>query len=265
MDCESLLIELTQKCNLNCLYCFYRDYGRIENEISKNDIINILQKYKHIDNIYLTGGECTLAIDFLDIIKICSEKAPVTIFTNGVSLSETEFLDKVDKYVSNYIITYDEFNDDYPCRKLINKTNTAIKKILLISPEKLIVKVCINKYNYKNLDNIFSYLKEIGVRKVSINFIHNIEKSENQFELDLNELKGVFDILDSYDSIRYINYYDDIKNFYLNKEHNLSNRCKAGKSFFFYDCKGNLHNCPANCNNLKTCLSKECTSLYEMF
>ena len=61
MNCESLLIEITQKCNLNCLYCFYRDYGRIENEISKNDITNILNKYNSVDNIYLTGGECTIA------------------------------------------------------------------------------------------------------------------------------------------------------------------------------------------------------------
>lgn len=265
MNCESLLIEITQRCNLNCLYCFYRDYGRIENEISKDDIIKILNKYYHVNNIYLTGGECTIATDFIDIIKKCSKKAPVTIFSNGITLSESDFLEKVDEYISNYIITYDEFNEDYPCRKLINKTNMAIKKILLKSPDKLIVKICINKYNYKNLENIFNYLKEIGVKRVSINFIHNILKSENQFELELEELKKVFEILDSYESIRYINYYDDIKKFYLNEDRSLSNKCKAGTSFFYYDCKGKLYSCPANCNKLKTCLSKECTALYEMF
>lgn len=265
MNCESLLIEITQKCNLNCLYCFYRDYGRAENEISKETLLNILNKYYHIDNIYLTGGECTLAKDFLEIIKICSEKAHVTIFTNGVTLYDDTFFKEVNKYVSNYIITFDEFNVDYPCRKLIKKTDLVIKKILANSPNKLVVKVCINKFNIENLTNIFDYLKQIGVKKVSVNFVHNIKNNAIEFELNEIEKRKVFSILDSYESIRYINYYDLIRDFYLNKKNSLVSKCKAGTLFYYYDCNGNLHDCPAECNKLKTCLSKECTSLYEMF
>ena len=265
MNCESLLIEVTQKCNLDCLYCFYRDYGRNLNEISEKDIKIILNKYNQIDNIYLTGGECTIAKDFMSIIKICSKKAPTTIFTNGVALAETDFLNRIDKYISNYIITYDDNNDNYPCRKMIKKTDIAIKNILNISPYKLIVKVCINKFNYGNLENIFKYLEKIGVKRVSINLIHNIKTSDNDFELGKDELKNIFNILDSFSKILYVNYYEDIKKYYLDNIDNLTVKCKAGNSFFFYDCVGNIHSCPSNCNKSKTCLSKECTSLYEMF
>lgn len=264
-DCESLLIEVNQKCNLNCLYCFYNDYGREKVELKKNDISKILANYGKIGHIYLTGGECTIAHEFIDILKECSKKAPVSIFTNGVTLSNIEFFNNVDKYIEKYIVTIDDYRFDYPCRKRIDDTINCIKNIVSNSVEKLIVKVCINKYNINNLESIFEYLKELGVKKISVNFIHNIMNSEKKFELNEEELKKAFDILDKNKSLIYINYYDEIKQFYLNKKDLLTEKCKAGKLFFFYDCQGVKHDCPANCNKLKTCLSKECTSLYEMF
>ena len=33
-NCKKLLIEVNQTCNLNCTYCFYRDYGRVSNSLS---------------------------------------------------------------------------------------------------------------------------------------------------------------------------------------------------------------------------------------
>ncbi len=264
-DCESLLIEVNQKCNLNCSYCFYNDYGREKAELKKDDISKILSNYGKIENIYLTGGECTIACDFIDILEECNKKAPVSIFTNGVTLSNINFFNKIDSYIKNYIVTMDDYKLDYPCRKRIDDTIKCIKNIVSNSPDKLIVKVCINKYNINYLENIFEYLKELGVKKISVNFVHNIITSENQFELNEEELENAFDVLDKNKSIRYINYYDEIKQLYLNKKDLLTDKCKAGKSFFFYDCKGVKHDCPANCNKLKTCLSKECTSLYEMF
>lgn len=264
-NCKSLLIEVNQKCNLNCLYCFYNDYGRKKTELNCDDIHKILVDYDNIEQIYLTGGECTIARDFVNILKECYKKAPVTIFTNGITLANIDFFKKVDKYIENYIVTLDDYRLDYPCRAKIDDTINCIKNILLNSSKKLIVKVCVNKYNIDNFENILEYLKNLGVKKVSINFIHNINNLEHQFELTKEELKRVFDILDKYESIRFINYYDEIKQFYLNKKDFLTEKCKAGNEFFFYDCQGIRYDCPANCNKSKTCLSKECTSLYEMY
>ena len=41
--CKKLLIEVNQTCNINCTYCFYRDYGRVKNFLNIEDIKKILE------------------------------------------------------------------------------------------------------------------------------------------------------------------------------------------------------------------------------
>ena len=48
-----------------------------------------------------------------------------------------------------------------------------------------------------------------------------------------------FYILDKYKELCYINYYEDIKSFFTQGVNVLNRKCKAGKTFFFYDCYGN--------------------------
>lgn len=260
-----LLIELTQKCNLNCKYCFYRDYGRVTDEIDLPKLNEILNEHNQIKEIYFTGGECTLAKDFIKIIEAASKKAKITIFTNGVALKDDNFFKIVDKYVSQYIITYDEYSEDYFCRSEIAYTEQCIKNIVKISPQKLIVKICINKFNVGNLENIIKHLSNIGVKKISINMIHNINSSKDNFELDKQEVVQAFEILDKHKDMLYINYYDDIKSFFIENKNMLNSKCKAGKSFFFYDCFGNKKYCPGECKQENCCVTKECISLFEMF
>ena len=52
------VIHLTEKCNLNCTYCFYRDYGRVSNSLSIENIEEMLEKCPNVDEFFLTGGEC---------------------------------------------------------------------------------------------------------------------------------------------------------------------------------------------------------------
>ena len=56
----TVLIELNQLCNLNCEFCFYRDYGRIEEQLSLNSLKSIVERFPTLDNFFITGGECTL-------------------------------------------------------------------------------------------------------------------------------------------------------------------------------------------------------------
>ena len=266
MQCDAILFELNQTCNLDCEYCFYRDYGRVKDNLLPTQLKKILNQYDSIGNIYFTGGECTINPYFEELLSIAEKKAPITIFTNGVTLNDESFSKEIDKYISNYIITFDSYDEDYFCRKRINDTLTTIKKMVQKSPEKLIVKICINKYNIDHLEDIIKYLKKIGVKKISINFVHNIKKNSNNFEISKDEKKKVFEILDLYEEIRYIKYYEEIKAYVLNDtKNNLIDNCKAGREFFFYDCKGNKHFCPAEYKVNKNCISKECISLFEMF
>lgn len=261
----NLLFELTQKCNLNCEYCFYRDYGRISSELNFHQFQTILDKYKDIKNIYFTGGECTLCFDFIKIIQLAKTRANVILFTNGLTIADDTFYSSIDKYVDNYIITFDSFNEDYACRLKTDLTINSIKKIVTNSPNKLIVKICINKYNLAGLESTIKELIKLGVRKISINFIHNITSNNINFELEKKELKQVFQILDKYKKYLFINFYEMIKNFYLNGDCSIEKYCCAGKSFYYYDCQANKRDCPAEYHENRKCLTKECISIFEMF
>ena len=90
--CKKVLVEVNQTCNLNCTYCFYRDYGRVTNGINIQNIDDLLENCPLADEFYLTGGECftspiieesntppfkiilSLYLLFSNLINTCSKK-----------------------------------------------------------------------------------------------------------------------------------------------------------------------------------------------
>lgn len=82
---QSINIELTRKCNLNCPYCYvkYRkNCDFIHEELSLNEnLISI--KNSEIPTICLTGGEPLLYPDFNNIVDLYQDKY-IILLTNGV-------------------------------------------------------------------------------------------------------------------------------------------------------------------------------------
>ena len=86
-------IMITQRCNLNCEYCFANDFVNVnssDTDISVKDFRRILDFVLgdgSVENIGLIGGEPTLHKHFSDIldILITDERVKgVTIYTNGI-------------------------------------------------------------------------------------------------------------------------------------------------------------------------------------
>ena len=53
--CKKVLVEVNQTCNLNCTYCFYRDYGRVTNRINLQNIDDLLENCPLADEFYQNG------------------------------------------------------------------------------------------------------------------------------------------------------------------------------------------------------------------
>lgn len=263
---EKILIELNQTCNLNCEYCFYRDYSRDVEFLTTDKINDIITSNIDLKKVYLTGGEATINKNFKDIIEtFYKNNIKVTIFTNGVKLSEVKNLEDFLNPVEKYIVSYDHYKESYKYRLKLDCTINFIKKAISINKDKIVVKVCINKKNVHDLDNIFKYLIDLGVIHLSVNFIHNIKTNSNNFELSNEEIKEVFEIIDTY-----INYFDKkyilyLKDYFIRKNYNIESTCIAGDRFSFINCKGEEYICPANFGKKGKCLSKECICIWEMF
>lgn len=273
-ESRKLLIEVNQICNLNCTYCFYRDYGRVSNMLSLQNIDELLEKCPMADEFYLTGGECFVSPIIDEIIEKLSLRGKVIVFTNGVLLNKYS-PDRFEKVVNNadrFIITFDSFDtDNYVCRDKLSETINTIKKILDIDPEKVEVKVCINEFNYDHIKEIFARLINMGVKYLSVNFVFDIQNSEFKHEVkDPNKLKHIFDLI--YSNIEYFNvkYIDMLYDLYVNNKINENFPCIADSEYFFLDSSNNYLICPGNCKKIgfrgewKKCFSKECANEWEM-
>lgn len=263
---KKILVELNQTCNLNCEYCFYRDYSRNKEMLNLNDIKNIISTNPNLEKVFLTGGEATINSHFKEIIEEFKKNdIKVVVFTNAIKFNNAENLDSYINLVEKFLVTYDHYKDYYKYRMNLDATLNVIKKIVSYNCDKLVVKVCINKQNIDDLDDIFHFLVNLGVKYFSINFIRNIESSNIDFELSLSELAKVFEIIDKY--IGYFNskYIGYLKRFFFNNDMSIELSCLAGDKFKFINCKGEEYICPANFKKKGGCLSKECICIWEMF
>lgn len=272
--CKKILIEVNQTCNLNCTYCFYRDYGRTTQSLTMDSINELLEKCPISNEFYLTGGECFTSPIIEDIIKKLSQKGKVITFTNGIVLNkydENRLLNVVNN-VDRFIISFDSFDfENYFCRKKLDQTITTIKRILQINANKVEVKVCITQYNCNSIEEIFEQLVKMGVEFLSVNFVFDIQHSDVKHEVkEISKLKTIFSIIYRYKKYFNVDYIDMLYDLYINDNINDSFPCLADQEYYYFDCTNQYLICPGNCKKLgkrgdwKECFSKECANEWEI-
>lgn len=95
----SVLIEITPKCNFNCVHCYLHDHHCSE-ELTYEEIIEIIDILyeKEVLFLTLTGGDIFTRKDFLDIYYYCKKKGfIVELYTNGALITE-EIVNAFKKY-----------------------------------------------------------------------------------------------------------------------------------------------------------------------
>jgi len=83
-------IELTYRCNLNCIHCYGKGSENKNNELTTQEWKRILDEIHKQGCLWLclTGGEPLIRDDFLEIYSYAKAKGfIVTIFTNGLLLT----------------------------------------------------------------------------------------------------------------------------------------------------------------------------------
>lgn len=99
----SLVIELTNMCNLNCVHC-YGQFGKpaAKKNLQFEDIVNLKRELDklHTMEVRLSGGECLLNPEFDKIAVYLLENGfRVGIYTNGFETTKLKsFLNKTKQY-----------------------------------------------------------------------------------------------------------------------------------------------------------------------
>lgn len=258
----TLLIELNQICNLDCAFCFYRDYGRVEKYLQLNVLKKITKRFPDLNNFFLTGGECTLHKNILSIIEYLSNKGKVSIFTNGYLIeSNFEKYTKIEKLVHRCFLTIHECDNSKVIYKNIYDS---------LDKEKTIIKININSDNLDNITSILDTYISKGFHSFSFNYIHNIFSNKINYAVEIEKLEELLKSLKKYDE------YIDLDNMYMQLQLIRGDADRSiglcGKSFIYVNCMGEIFNCPSamnndiycNCGNCKMPMA-ECVSLLEIF
>lgn len=188
-----LMIELTNRCNLACPYCHSIPNHGGENVLSDNQLEQLITdaKANGVTTIIVSGGEPLISKriwQFSELIQ--REGFAADLCTNGVAITE-EIAQKVSQYYSSVTVTLDTINPDI-YSEMKNTTPVMFQKVingihyLIQNNVNVGITIVLTKYNYEHLEETLSYLKELGVHKVSLLRLFHTEKSDD-FEFEYSE------------------------------------------------------------------------------
>ena len=201
-ELTSLTLQLTKKCNFNCLFCGQAVSRIVKKEqaslsrVKISEIIKDAQKLG-VNIIQLTGGEPTLRKDLISIIQ---EISSYNIKSN--LLTTTYFMDKkycnklIDAGLSQLSVSFHspyEKNHDKVCGKAgsYKKLNKNITYFKLIKPEiEVQITYTTHSLNFNSAYKMLVLAKELSVDTISFSqtvFSHNrintnLRLSKEQFE-----------------------------------------------------------------------------------
>lgn len=192
---DEITIEVIQKCNSGCIYCSSLSSPNSVNEISLDKLkeIALFANEKQANNINISGGEPLLNEALAEFIDFCyKNELKTNIYTSGnvdfKPFLNSYYIKNIDKSYFKFIFNYHSSNPEI-FDKLINCNGFGLdiinENIKLCLENNFDVEVHIVP-NALNIDTIYEttrFLKEIGVKKVSLLrmvFQGRAEKHKNQ-------------------------------------------------------------------------------------
>jgi len=265
------IIDVTKRCNFNCLYCF-RNLD--DNRVITNDrlqdicsyILNITKKRKLKNvKVQVWGGEPLLVIDKLEFVynffKDTDIMLKIDIETNG-SLITDSIAKKLFDMKVNVGVSLDgtKRHQDIQ-RRLVNDKSSnemvtkGIKNLKKYYGDGVSGITVVTKYNYKDITDIINYFtNELKISNMKFNIVKdNPNANEDRIGLSLEEVRffanKLFDVVELYNllGIRFnegnIQMRIDNLNERSNNSYCISNGCKGGTNLLSIDMNGDIYPC----------------------
>jgi len=163
----------TKTCNLKCIHCYAgSDATRNEGELTTKEaeqFIDDLSEF-NVPVLLLSGGEPFIREDIIYLAQYAVSKGiRVTFSTNGTLISE-RIARKLKEIGVSYVgISLDgigEVNDKFRGKKgAFDQAVRGIENCLAVG-QKVGLRFTINKHNYLDIDDIFTFVKEENIPRV---------------------------------------------------------------------------------------------------
>jgi MoaA/NifB/PqqE/SkfB family radical SAM enzyme/predicted glycosyltransferase len=237
---EAIQIDITNKCNLKCIYCWNNSPFLKKNHPAEwfNKKIDFEYFKKILDNLakntntIILGGEGELfthkdIMKMIEYVKVAGKK--LIIITNGTLINKSKIKKLVDLYVDELIInisaatskTYKKMhlNEQYTTFNKLKSWLIYLKKIkeekLFVKPRIKIVNV-ITKLNYLEILKMIKFSVEIGADELRFKPVQSKQKSTDFLVLEKKEVEKLKNMLKN--SKTFIKKYDirnNLNEFYI--------------------------------------------------
>ncbi|MFN7181268.1 MAG: radical SAM/SPASM domain-containing protein [Planctomycetota bacterium] len=254
------LIELTNKCNEQCIHC-YRVLTK-RKELTYEILQSLFDELLSLSTFFLTfsGGELFLHKDVLKILEYAKKlRFYVIIKTNGLLLDKQKILFLKDIGINR--IDFSLYAIDSSVHDSITKKEGSYEKTLWSIKEckkeglRVRINVPVLKHNKEEIENLIGFAEKTGIEKTFDPFISPRLDGNRQpllYRLQPSEIKKVIEKLKNFENNR-----EEIEGKIDTKEEELLNSipCSAGFSQFYINSYGDVTPCvafPYVCGNIFT-------------
>ncbi|MDQ5970296.1 MAG: hypothetical protein QG603_73 [Patescibacteria group bacterium] len=193
---KTILLFITNQCNLDCLNCFYRaSICRVPDEMSFEYIKKIVDNNPNVDKYDIMGGEPLLHSQLKKIINFLEKNnKKIGLYTNGFLLNRLPLNYK--KLKLN--IAFHSIDSKDPSRKPLDILATNIKKYQYIYPIKLVF--LMDNNNKMMLSEVAEYIENNfdNIDKLTIGAIRNEYDYYNDDYPDVMNLQEYCDIVQNF-------------------------------------------------------------------
>ncbi len=179
---SSVVFEITQNCNLHCLYCYNywkKDKSEAktnnENSFRKNKLLlKKLLKNANIDQISLSGGEPFLAERLEETVLFLRLKGiGVNIITNGNTATKETYHRLNNLGINHFILPLhsalpSQHNEMCSNKNAHAKAVQSIKYLLDIQANVVPV-IVITKINSESIEDTIRLIHQLGIRRIMLN------------------------------------------------------------------------------------------------
>lgn len=243
-------LEITHRCNLNCLHCYQKSPSvNRKEEIAFEKICDILNQISVEGCLFLglTGGEPLIRKDFLDIYTYVIERGFLTILATNGTLITPSLADHLKEYRPFYveISLFGASKNTYESITGVSGSyERCIKGINLISERNipLLLRTPLMSINKKEIRKIKDFSKHIGA-KFSFDriIIPRLNGSKDPCSLRVTPQEIIeFEVEDD----KILKGYNDSWQKRTSQVSDLLYNCDGGRTFFRISPDGKLMLCP---------------------
>ena len=221
----SLRITLTNRCNVNCLYCHHDGMVKSSEEMTADELYTICKIAKKIGvrKIRLSGGEPLLKKDIVEIVeKIASlDFKDISMTTNGILLEKyaQDLKDAGLDRVNVSLDTLDRETFEFITKKdYLEDAKRGILKAVEVGLYSVKINMVIMKdINQNEIDDMFKFCKENDIVLQLIELIESENCEDDKFSADyhynLDEIEK--ELADIADDVREREFMQGRKKYYI--------------------------------------------------